>query len=119
MLDQHADVSLLWHIIFDLNAARRDQLHILSLLQNFKTWQKLEVDYVYEQRQTDCKVKTDYLGYGLILLMIIYAGQTIVINNENQHWFRLFFHFREDELSDDINTDNEHDLDEQDVKALH
>lgn len=51
--------------------------------------------------------------------MIMYAGQTIIINNENQHWLRFFFHFREDELSDDINTDNEHDLDEQDVKALH
>jgi hypothetical protein len=38
-----------------------------------------------EQGQIDCKVKTDYLGYDLILLMIIYAGQTIIINNENQH----------------------------------
>jgi predicted RNA-binding protein associated with RNAse of E/G family len=34
------------------------------------------------------------LGYDLILLMIIYAGQTIIINNENQHWLRFFFHFR-------------------------
>ena len=31
----------------------------------------------------------------------------------------MSLYFREDELSDDINTDNEHDVDEMDVKALH
>ncbi|CAC5405405.1 unnamed protein product [Mytilus coruscus] len=39
--------------------------------------------------------------------------------SQQDQGYDINIRLREDELSDDINTDNEHDLDEMDVKALH